>query len=287
MPKMDKRRRETMLRATRAAYSAGYTLVEMLIVIAIIGTLTGMLLPSMMDAMESGRTADCSNNLHNIGIALKSLQNRNRVPRVVPSGNSNATFVSVMLPALGGSDKALRCPSNLNDDATETSYGFHVRLHRWGDEDNRAVLALDYGDRVVNPYVMQSGGEETRNERFIPGEDFRDSEVGLLRPRHRRSCNVLMGDLHVEKIHSDFVLFPEVDPEAITPGQVAKIEKEFPGETIDIDELSADQTEFLERLLFRQRWLYLREGHLLNEEDVWTGEDIPTFAPDESEESDG
>lgn len=57
---------------------AAFTLVELLVVIAIIGILMGLLLPAVQAAREASRRSSCSNNLHQLGVAIHNYHDRKR-----------------------------------------------------------------------------------------------------------------------------------------------------------------------------------------------------------------
>jgi len=51
---------------------AGYTLIEVLATLAIIGILVGLVLPAVQSAREASRRSHCANNQRQIGLAMQN-----------------------------------------------------------------------------------------------------------------------------------------------------------------------------------------------------------------------
>lgn len=139
---------------------AGFTLVELLVVLAVIGTLAGLLLPGLARAKEAGRATACLGNLRQIGVALQLYvqDNDNRMPemRDVPM-DAGALTNTVLLPGIHvvlsnylGSVLVLKCPSDFKRvfEQTGSSYSWNSLLNNQ-DADHLRLFTIDFNPHQI------------------------------------------------------------------------------------------------------------------------------------------
>ena len=78
-----------------------FTLVELLVVIAVITILLGLLLPAMQSSREAARRSACSSNLKQTGLAILSYEaSKQELPPAGRGGSGEITWAGYILPQL-------------------------------------------------------------------------------------------------------------------------------------------------------------------------------------------
>ena len=165
-----------------------FTLVELLVVIAVVAILGALLLPALGRARESARGAACLGNLHQIGIALQVYvsENNNRLPVMFDwssdsAVNTNGPSMPQVLRPQTGSTNVFACPSDHGGvfGSTGSSYSWNVLLNGQ-DADHLRLLGMDFSPHQV-PLVFDKQ----------PFHAARGARKGL---------NYLYGDEHLKNL---------------------------------------------------------------------------------------
>jgi len=143
----------------------GFTLTEMLVVLAIIGVLAGVAYPVSRSMLGKAREAACLNNLGSLGVGLQSyLQEHNDKMPDLAQGRASKTeeqpvLETILLPYLGSAE-AFHCPADKTEfQKTGSSYfwnstqsGLHVsKLAIFGIKDRPDKVPLIYDKEACHP----------------------------------------------------------------------------------------------------------------------------------------
>jgi prepilin-type N-terminal cleavage/methylation domain-containing protein/prepilin-type processing-associated H-X9-DG protein len=108
--------------------SKGFTLVELLVSIAIVGILIALLLPSIQGARESARHLHCANNLRQVGIALHNhVDSRKTFPA------SGWTIAAPQNPS--GSYLGWQAAVLVHLEQSQVALGYDRNKHWWADSN--------------------------------------------------------------------------------------------------------------------------------------------------------
>lgn len=151
----------------------GFTLVELLIVLAIIGVLLAIALPTIQKARVSAKSVACGSNLRQLYVAQNFYHDAYRRYTPVNHFNSvSASWVELLRPfiaphskGLGGAMGVTACPSPGNLIQGEYSYGLNTftDLPNWSGKRNRRanqpdlILMADKGMSFADTLRTEEG----------------------------------------------------------------------------------------------------------------------------------
>jgi prepilin-type N-terminal cleavage/methylation domain-containing protein len=174
----------------------GFTLIEMLVVIAIIGILAAMLMPSLMNARKKALATACANNLKQIGYLLTMYQNTYGGKNIFPPLENlntystfwNASWDYTLLDAAG------QLPRPQSDGRTPYGYGTIFT-----DPIDRAYTDVDGGRLARRSYRFNAGYNGVTGDRSVYDSDenylVRDDPIPLNKvyiPRLSRLSQTVM-----------------------------------------------------------------------------------------------
>lgn len=196
-------------KSSRSRY--GFTLIETLVVLAIVAIVAAITLPAFTNAREAARTASCSSNLGQINLAMMLyLNDFNHFYPPTSSPSLHCGWAKRIDKYLKSS-KVLSCPSFEQGEyrpdcptpdtigAVEVKYqgSYDIVFHGFRLSDTRlrrpssTVLVLDGDGSFVN----------LKNEPLLTPDILRSN--GVDEPRHGDSHNVLFADGHVKHLSLD------------------------------------------------------------------------------------
>ncbi len=176
-----------------------FTLVELLVVIVIIAILIALLLPAVQAARESARRVQCSNNLHQMGLALQLYHGvHNRLPSGVVYPN-RAMWTGLLLPFVEQQNLHSACDFGAPWIDALTANGracaTFLPVYRCPSSDvPQHVDIQGIRDRVPGAYLCVGSGTANRESGVEPKHMGRLEQDGALYVNsHVRLANFLDG----------------------------------------------------------------------------------------------
>jgi prepilin-type N-terminal cleavage/methylation domain-containing protein/prepilin-type processing-associated H-X9-DG protein len=191
----------------------GFTLVELLVVIALIGLLAALVTPVLQQAIARAHTAKCLSNMRQIGIAVLhyAADHEQRFPRSTHSAFSVGEYpwARSLAPYLGGTEQhwqqltnsVYRCPA---DQSGHThSYGLNVYLEVNPDYDDydgrpRTWRTLSSVPDPANTILLAENRSSA--DHIMPNfwSSPSDADYDCAHDRHLGQANYVFVDGHAE-----------------------------------------------------------------------------------------
>ena len=175
-------RLEGRVRRVPARGQGGFSLIEILVVLTLIGLLMTFGFNAMQGAMEAGRVTKCGKNLSEMGQSLMLYRERNKNRWPSEGGIRFLLTLHKHKEVTGRNAEIFLCPgtNDVNDDGPSGEIG-----SAYDDWESISSASISYAGRDVEAYPIRGSNEE--NE--VMAAD--DNEFG---PNHKTVTNILYGN---------------------------------------------------------------------------------------------
>ncbi len=142
--------------------SAGFTIVELLVVLAVVALLAALAIPAFTAAIDRGRSAACLQNLRAIGAGLQGYLGEHglQMPELAagrPSRQEDLPVLDTLLATYVDSEKVFHCPADGKlFAATGNSYFWNSALNGQSAANLNFLLFVE--DRSRIPVVFDKEG---------------------------------------------------------------------------------------------------------------------------------
>lgn len=191
-----------MVRYDHCVTRRGFTLIEVLVVIAIIAVLIGLLLPAVQKVRAVAARTQCQNSLHQMGVALHSYHNDNLS---FPNGAavSGTTYwywswMAFLLPYVEqqnvyaeGQNFALNVSTNVWGTPQNPAFGQLVRLWECPADGRTLVTVDEYGLTIAFTAFLGNAGTDAE---YSDGVLFQDSQVTVAQITDGTSSTLMIGE---------------------------------------------------------------------------------------------
>jgi prepilin-type N-terminal cleavage/methylation domain-containing protein/prepilin-type processing-associated H-X9-DG protein len=203
-----------------------FSLIELLVVVAIIGLLVALLLPAVQAARAAARRTNCASNLRQVGLAMCQYcdTHRGAFPDTDHTADApNRSWIYTIAPYMESVNKIRICPDDPKGrerfDLRLTSYVMNAYLtkelgvdnpvfnHRKLTATSKTIVAFELADHknpVPDDDHVHSHAWFTTSA-IAQGKVFQRIESDITTSRHGDSAHYLYADWHVQLISSSQV----------------------------------------------------------------------------------